>query len=147
MFCIDASASCYRNPTTGVSLGARGYHKSLRVKSRGSQKQRSPPVAGGTARPSKLPQDNQAVLKKLREIKLGARIDHEKYYLMIVIDGIDFLWAQTCKLRTDPGTIRFDGASEFGKSSSFITSCQEHGIVESSTPRFTLQFGQGFACL
>ena len=41
------------------------------------------------------------MLKKLREMKLGAHIDHansisigrlgEKYYLMIVIDGIDFV--------------------------------------------------------
>jgi dethiobiotin synthetase len=32
--------------------------------------------AGGTARPSELPQDNQALLKKLRGIKLSAHIDH-----------------------------------------------------------------------
>ena len=78
------------------------------------------------------------MLKKLREMQLGAHIDHahsisigrlgEKYYLMIVIDGIDFVWPQTCKVRTHPedllhefltmsrlkiSTIRFDGASEF----------------------------------
>ena len=55
---------------------------------------------------------------------------------MIVIDGIDFVWTQTCQVRTNPedllhefltmsrlkiSTIRFDGASEFGKSSSFIS--------------------------
>ncbi len=58
-----------------------------------------------------LPQENQDVLKKLREMKLGAHIDHvidhahsisigrlgEKYYLMIVIDGIDFVWPRICK--------------------------------------------------
>ncbi len=53
------------------------------------------------ARPSESPQENQDVLKKLREMKLGAHIDHahsisirglgEKLYLMIVIDGIDFV--------------------------------------------------------
>ena len=102
----------YRDPTVGVSLGARGYRTSRRVQRHGSQKQGSPPVAGDAARPSALPQENQDVLKKLRQMKLGAHIDHahsisigrlgEKYYLMIVIDGIDFLWPQTCQTRTHP---------------------------------------------
>jgi hypothetical protein len=35
----------YRDTTIGLSLGMRGYHESRRVKSRGSQKQESPPVA------------------------------------------------------------------------------------------------------
>jgi hypothetical protein len=45
-------------------------------------------------------------------MKLGAHIDHahsisvgrlgKKYYLMIVIDGIDFVWPQTCQVRTNP---------------------------------------------
>jgi hypothetical protein len=35
----------YRDPTIGVSLGARGYRTSRRVKRHGSQKQGSPPVA------------------------------------------------------------------------------------------------------
>ena len=66
------------------------------------------------------------MLRKLREMKLGAHIDHahsisigrlgETYYLMIVIDGI-------------VSTIRFDDASEFGKSSSFIAYCTQHVIV------------------
>ncbi len=53
-----------------------------------------PPVAGDATRPSELPQENQDVLKKLREMKLGANVDHAhsisigglggKYYLMIV---------------------------------------------------------------
>ena len=102
-------------------------------------------MAGVVARLSELPQENQDVLKKLREMKLGAHIDHahsisvgrlgENYYLMIVIDGVDFVWSQTCQVRTNPedllhefltmsrltiSTIRFDGASEFGKSSSFL---------------------------
>ncbi len=91
----------YRDPTVGMSLGARGYRTSRRVKRHGSQKQGSPPVAGDATRPSELPQENQDVLKKLREMKVGAHIDHvhsisidrlgEKYYLMIVIDGIDFV--------------------------------------------------------
>ncbi len=91
----------YRDPTIGVSLGARGYRTSRCVKRHGSQKQGNPPVAGDAAHPSELPQENQGVLKKLREMKLGAHIDHThamsigrlwgKYNLMIVIDGIDFV--------------------------------------------------------
>jgi hypothetical protein len=65
-----------RDPIIGVSLGARGYRTSLRVKQRGSQKQGSPPVADDAARPFELQQDHQNVLKKLREMKLGAHIDH-----------------------------------------------------------------------
>jgi hypothetical protein len=113
-------------------------------------------------RPSELPQENQDVLKKLREMKLGAHIDHVhsisidrlggKFYLMIVIDGIDFVWTQTCQVRTNPedllhefltmsrlkiSTIRFDGASEFGKSSSFISYCTQHDIVRESLASYT----------
>ncbi len=62
--------------TNELSLGARGYRTSRRVKRHGSQKQGSPPVAGDAARPSELPQENQDVLKKLREMKLGAHNDH-----------------------------------------------------------------------
>ena len=53
----------YRDPTTGVSLEERGYRTSRRVKTHGSQKQGSPPVAGVAARLSELPQENQDVLK------------------------------------------------------------------------------------
>jgi hypothetical protein len=65
----------YRDPAIGGSLGARGYRTSWRVKRHGSQKQGSLPVAGNAARPSELPQKNRDVLKKLREMKLGAHID------------------------------------------------------------------------
>jgi hypothetical protein len=90
----------------------------------------------------------------LREMKLGVHIDHThsisidrlglKKYLMIVIDGIDFVWPQTCQVRTNPedllhefltksrlkiSTIRFDDVNKFGKSSSFIASCTQHDIV------------------
>jgi hypothetical protein len=95
-------------------------------------------------------------------MKLGAHIDHahsisigrlgEKYYLMIVIDGIDFVWPQTCQVRTNPedllhefltmsrlkvSTIRFDGANEFGKSSSFIAYCKQHVIVREPVAAYT----------
>jgi hypothetical protein len=57
----------YRDPTIGVSFGAWGYRTSRSVKRHGSQKQGSPPVAGDATRPSELPQENQDVLKKLRQ--------------------------------------------------------------------------------
>ncbi len=53
----------YRDPTIGVSVGARGYRTSWSVKKRGSQKQGSPPVAVDATRPSELTQENQDVLK------------------------------------------------------------------------------------
>jgi hypothetical protein len=76
----------------------------------------------------------------------------EKYYLMIVIDGIDFVWPQTCQVRTHPedllhefltmsrlkiSTIRFDGVSKFGKSSSFIAYCTQHDIVREPLASYT----------
>ena len=69
---LRAKLPRYLEPTIWVSLGAQGYRTSRSVKTRGSQKQGSPPVAGDAARPSALPQDNREVLKKLRELQLGA---------------------------------------------------------------------------
>ncbi len=55
----------------------------------------------------------------------------ERYYLIMVVDGIDFIWASVSQDHSTPknmileflnmtgikiGTIRFDGAKEFGKS-------------------------------
>ncbi len=102
------------------------------------------------------------MLKKLREMKLGTNVDHahsisidglgEKYYLMIVIDGVDFVWSQTCQVRTNPedllhefltmshlkiSTICFDAASEFGKTSSFIVYHTQHDIVRESLVSYT----------
>jgi hypothetical protein len=115
--------SRYRDPTVGVSLGSRGYRTSRSVKRHGSQKQGIPPVPGDVTRPSPLPQENQDVLKKVREMKLGGHIDHahsislvrlgEKYYLMILIDGIDFVWTQTCQVRTNPEDLLHDVPKAF----------------------------------
>ncbi len=113
----------YRDLTVGVSLGARGYSTSRCVQRHGSH---------------------------AYSISIG-RLG-EKYYLMIVIDGIDFLWSQTCQTRTHPedllhefltmsrlkiSTIRFDGASEFGKSSSFIAYCTQHDTVREPLASYT----------
>ncbi len=75
---------------------------------------------------------------------------------MIVIDAINFVWLQTCQVRTNPedllhefltmsrlkiSTIRFDGACEFGKSSrlcsSFIAYCTQHDIVREPLASYT----------
>jgi hypothetical protein len=73
-------------------------------------------------------------------------------YLMTVIDGIDFVWPQTCQVWTNPedllhefltmsrlkiSTISFDGASEFGKSSSFIAYCTQDDIVREPLDSYT----------
>jgi len=84
-----------------VVTGDRDYWNSC-TQGCGCQQEESPSVDGGETHPHSSPQDNRQVLKKLREIKLGVHMDHvysisidrlgEKYYLMIVIDGIDFVW-------------------------------------------------------
>jgi hypothetical protein len=65
----------YRDPTVGVSLRSRGYRTSRCVKRHGSQKQGNPPVSDDATRPSELPQENQDVLTKFREMKFGTHID------------------------------------------------------------------------
>ena len=101
-------------------------------------------------------------MKKLPSMNLGSHIDHanlssigrlgEKYYLMIVIDGIDFVWPQTCQVRTHPedllhefltmsrlkiSTIRFDDTREFGKFSLFITCSTQYDIVREPLVSYT----------
>jgi hypothetical protein len=76
----------------------------------------------------------------------------EEYYLMIVIGGIDLLWPETCKVRTNPedllhefltisrlkiSTTHFDGASEFGKTFSFIAYFTQHAIVHEPVAGYT----------
>ncbi len=81
--------------------------------------------------------------------KLGLHIDYahsisltyskEKYYLILSVDWIDFVWGQTCTIRSTPedliqefltmtnlkvSSVRFDGAQEFGKSFSFKSFCR-----------------------
>jgi hypothetical protein len=76
----------------------------------------------------------------------------EKYYLMLVVDGIDFVWAQSTTTRSSPedlileflnmigikvSTVRFDRAREFGKSLSFQAFCRERGIVVEPVAEYT----------
>ena len=85
---------------------------------------------------------------------LGLHIDYdyvislgyskEKYYLILVVDGIDLVWGQTCTTRSSSedliqefltmtnlkvSSVHFDGAQEFRKSHSFKSFCQEKIVV------------------
>jgi hypothetical protein len=68
----------------------------------------------------------------------------ELYYLIIVIDSIDFTSAQPSPNRSEPedlihdfmtlagiqvGHIRADGAGEFARSATFQAYCKRHNIV------------------
>ena len=70
----------------------------------------------------------------------------------MVVDGIDFIWASASQDRSSPenmileflnmtgikiGTIRFDGAKEFGKSVSFQNFCNERGIIMEPVAEYT----------
>ncbi len=94
--------------------------------------------------------------------KLGLHIDYapsislgyskEKYYLILVVDGIDFVWGQTCttRLTTEDliqefltmtnlkvSSVRFDDAQEFGKSLSFKSFCHQEKIVMEPVAHYT----------
>jgi hypothetical protein len=86
-------------------------------------------------------------------ITLGRNKD--LYYLMIVIDSIDFTWAQPSPNRSEPedlihdfmtltgikvGHIRADGAGEFARSSTFKAYCKRHNIVIEEVPAYTHTF-------
>ncbi len=70
----------------------------------------------------------------------------------MVVDGIDFIWVSTSQDHSTPenmileflnmtgikiGTIRFDGAKEFGKSVSFQNFCNERGIIMKPVSEYT----------
>ena len=79
----------------------------------------------------------------------------ERYYLIIVVDSIDFTWAQTSTTRSEPedllhefitmtgiriSSIRMDGAGEFRKSTSFTAYCKLHDITIEEVPAYTHTF-------
>jgi len=79
----------------------------------------------------------------------------EQYYLMIVIDSIDFTWAQSSPNRPEPedlihdfitltgikvGSVRADGAGEFARSSTFKAYCKRHNFVIEEVPSYTRTF-------
>ena len=79
----------------------------------------------------------------------------EQYYLIIVIDSIDFTWAQPSPNRSGPedlihefmtltgikvGHIRADGAGEFARSATFQAYCKRHNTVIEEVPAYTHTF-------
>jgi hypothetical protein len=133
----------YRDPTTAVSFGAHAYRTSHRVQKLGYQMSGQAPHS--THRDEDLADALYLLAKKTVTFPSnGLHIDYtysislgfnkEHYYLIMVVDGIDFIWASTSQDLSSPGnmilefldmtgikigTIRFDGAKEFGKSVSF----------------------------
>ena len=131
----------HKDPPVTVSLGARAYRTSKRVQERGIHKftSKTAPLSNGDIARAITAQD---------PTKLGLHINYahaitlgyakETYYLILVVDGIDFVWGQTCTTRSSPedliqefltmtnlkvSSVRFDGAQEFGKSHSFKAYC------------------------
>jgi hypothetical protein len=128
-------------------MGARAYHTSKRVQQRGIHKFRGVSVSLEDV-------DVARVISAQDLTKLVLHIDYahsislgyskEKYYLIFVVDGIDFVWGQTCTTRSTPedliqefltmtnlkvSSVCFDGAQEFGKSLSFKSFCHQEKIV------------------
>ena len=79
----------------------------------------------------------------------------EHYYLIFVVDSIDFTWATPCVNRADPedvlhefitmtgvkiSNIRVDGAGEFGKSARFRAYCAANSINIEEVPAYTHTF-------
>ena len=69
---------------------------------------------------------------------------NQQYYLVIVIDGVDFLWASSSPHKSDPESLleeflrytqgkisklRMDAAGEFALSDSFQKWCSNRGIT------------------
>jgi hypothetical protein len=100
----------YRDPTAVVSLGARGYRSSRRVQERGYQ------MSGQATHSTHLDED----------LGLQDRSSPENMIL-------EFLNMTGIKI----GTIRFDGAKEFGKSVSFQNFCNECGIIMEPVAEYT----------
>ena len=76
----------------------------------------------------------------------------EKYFLVMVLDGIDFTYASPTTRRTEPEAllrefltltgikirqIRLDGAAEFGRSATFRAYCANQGINIEEVPAYT----------
>jgi hypothetical protein len=84
---------------------------------------------------------------------------------MIVIDSIDFTWAQPSPNRSEPedlihdfmtltgtkvGHVRADGAGDFASSSTFQAYCKRHNTVIEEVPAYTHTFNarvEGASCI
>ena len=113
----------------------------------------APPLAAGVAPRLVHPPQHRMHIDYAHSITLGR--NKEQYYLMIVIDSIDFTWAQSSPNRSEPedlihdfitltgikvGHVRADGAGEFARSSTFKAYCKRHNIVIEEVPAYTHTF-------
>ena len=86
---------------------------------------------------------------------ISVGVHKEKYFLIMVLDGIDFTFCSASARRTEPedlihefltltratiDSIRFDGAAEFAKSATFKAYCQNHKIAQEPVPAYTHTF-------
>ena len=120
-------------------MGARAYRTSKRVQQRGIHKFRGAAVSledGDVARAISA-QDLTKLdlhIDYAHSISLG--YSKEKYYLILVVDGIDFVWGQTCTTRSTPedliqefltmtnlkvSSVRFDSVQEIWKICSLLS--------------------------
>ena len=113
----------------------------------------APLLAAGVAPRLVHPPQHRMHIDYAHSITLGR--NKEQYYLMIVIDSIDFTWAQSSPNRSEPenvihdfitltgikvGHVRADGAGEFARSSTFKEYCTRHNIVIEEVPAYTHTF-------
>jgi len=110
----------------------------------------APPMVAVVAPRLVHPPQHRMHIDYAHSITLGR--NQELYYLMIVIDSIDFTWAQPSPKRSEPedlihefmtltgikvGHIRADEAGELARSSIFKAYCKRHNIVIEEVPAYT----------
>ena len=106
-------------------------------------------------RPPRLvhPPRNRLHIDFANSITIGR--SKERYYLILVINGINFTWAQPSASRSEPedlihefltltglkiSHIRADGAGEFARSANFQAYCKRHAITVEEVPAYTHTF-------
>jgi hypothetical protein len=113
----------------------------------------APPLVAVVAPHLVHPPQHRMHIDYAHSITLGR--NKEIYYLIIVIDSIDFTWAQPSPNRSEPedlihdfmtltgikvGYIRADGAGEFARSATFQAYCKRHNLVIEEVPAYTHTF-------
>ena len=141
-----AHAQCFAN--TAQLLNTRDRVWSARDKQAASSDT-------AAARPPRLlhAPRNRMHIDYANSITLGR--SKERYYLIIVVDSIDFTWAQSSTSRSEPedlihefltmtglsiSSIRVDGAGEFAKSANFQAYCKLRFITIEEVPAYTHTF-------
>ena len=113
----------------------------------------APPLVAVVAPRLLHPPQHRMHIDYAHSITLGR--NKELYYLIVVIDSIDFTWAQPSPNRSEPedlihdfmtltgikvGHVRADGAGEFARSSTLKAYCTRHNIVIEEVPAYTHTF-------